>query len=227
MLRTFLEYTYLAMYAIALVAAIYRYPKYFDTKLQYLPIIICYTLFNEILGYLTAYLPQFGFFSRESISHYNVIIYNIYNLIFYLYFLFLFRFYIKSPRLKEYIFWGIVLFLVTSAINPFFQNYLMSTQTATYISGGFLLITSIIFYLREQHFKYKRIPLANHPLHWISIGLLLFYVGYLPIKVGRYFHFANGTQEAPIIRIIQYLLIITMYAFITMGFITLKKRSYR
>ncbi len=226
MLRSVLEYSFLSMYGIALIASIYRYHKYFDTKLNYLPILFCYTLLNEILGYLTAHQPQFSFFSNDTFSYYNHIIYNVYNIIFYLYFFLIYRHYIKSNKIRDSISFAILCFLLVSLINPFFQNFLLSSQTFTYVVGGVILIVCIGFYLKELLKNKRVIFFDNNVLVWISSGLLVFYIGYLPIKVSRYIHFINQTTEAPNVRLAQYGLIILMYLLIIIGFIKQKKRLY-
>ena len=226
MLRSVLEHSFLSMYGLTLIASIYRYPKYFDTRLQYLPILFCYTLLNEILGYITAYIPQFGFFSQEPIAYYNQIIYNIYNIIFYLYFFSIYRYYIKSNKVKTYLFYAIIAFLIVSVINPFLQSFLLSSQTYTYVAGGIILIVCIALYLNELFKNEREEYFNNNLLVWISSGLLVFYIGYLPIKISRYIHVINKTTEAPNVRLVQYGLIILMYLLIIIGFIKQKKRLY-
>lgn len=226
-LRLILEYSFLSLYAVTLFVSVYRYPKYFDTRLQYLPIIYCYTFLNEVLGYITSQLPQFGFFSKDSISHYNVVIYNVYNLIFFLYFMTLYYYYIHSKKSKKLILICLAIFLIVVTVNPIYQDYLMSTQTATYLTGGTILILCAALYIKEQLKRDRELLLKNNPFVWISFGILVFYTGYLPIKIMRYFHVLYNTSEAPTVRIIHYSLIIAMYLFNIIGFILLRKRLSR
>ncbi|WP_209404326.1 hypothetical protein [Pseudozobellia sp. WGM2] len=102
----------------------------------------------------------------------------------------------------------------------------MSSQTFTYVVGGVILIVCIGFYLKELLKNKRVIFFDNNVLVWISSGLLVFYIGYLPIKVSRYIHFINQTTEAPNVRLAQYGLIILMYLLIIIGFIKQKKRLY-
>ncbi|MFT6796651.1 MAG: putative membrane protein YpjA [Maribacter sp.] len=48
--------------AVALIISLSSYSKYFDTVLKYLPIILAYTLINELLGYFLLYYPSFRVF---------------------------------------------------------------------------------------------------------------------------------------------------------------------
>ncbi|SHJ21974.1 hypothetical protein [Pseudozobellia thermophila] len=227
MLRSILEHLFLFMYALALMASLYRYPKYYDTRLKYLPIVFCYTLLNEVLGYMTAYMPQFGFFDRESIANRNMVIYNIYNVIFYLYFFFIYKHHIRQKANQRAVDYGTMIFIAVALSNPFFQNFLLSAQTATYVVGGIFLLAYICLYLNEQAKHGNTIRLKNHLLVWISLGLFIFYTGYLPIKVSRFINAIDGTTEAPYVRLVHYGLIIAMYAVITVGFVKLKKRLPR
>lgn len=212
------------MYAIVFTASLYRYPKYYDTRLKYLPILFFYTLLNEILGYITAYMPQFGFFSRESIAGYNMVIYNIYNTIFFLYFFFIYKHHIRKRSSQNAIYWGAIIFSGVALTNPFLQSFLLSPQTATYVVGGIFLLACIFLYIKELLEKGKDSPFKNNLLIWISLGSLVFYIGYLPIKISRLVHSVNQTIEAPYVRLVQYGLIITMYLIILIGFVRLKSR---
>ncbi|AYN68847.1 hypothetical protein D1013_16395 [Euzebyella marina] len=227
MLRLLLEYLFLTLYGLTLLASILRYRRYFDTRLRYLPIIFCYTLLNEILGYLTAYFPQFGFFSNEAIAWYNLVIYNIYNIIFFLYFFLIYRHYLESQKAKRFILWAVYLFSIVAVLNPFFQSFLISSQTGTYIVGGLVLIFCTSSYLISWYKLEERHPNKNKLLYWISLGMLIFYIGYLPIKTARFIFSITGSQEAPTIRIFHYCLIIIMYSLIIVGFARLKKRLIR
>lgn len=119
------------------------------------------------------------------------------------------------------------IFLVVSVVNPVYQDYIMNTQTATYIAGGTILVLCAARYIIEQLKRDRELLLKNNPLVWISFGIFIFYTGYLPIKISRYFHYLHNTSEAPIVRIIHYTLIIIMYLLNTLGFILLRKRLPR
>ncbi|MEM6540217.1 MAG: hypothetical protein AAF634_03605, partial [Bacteroidota bacterium] len=66
--------------------SVFHYRKYFDTVLRYFPLIIAYTFFNELLGNVIRYNENFAFRTESTDS--NQIIYNIYIIIFFLFFFF-------------------------------------------------------------------------------------------------------------------------------------------
>lgn len=224
MLKLFLENSYIPLYGITFLVSLYRYPKYYDTHLKYLPIIFIYTFLNEILGDLIFKNPEYRFFGSDAFAFYNMVIYNIYSVIFYLYFFFIYRFYIDNEKIKKTIQIAGIVFLVVATINPFFQNFVASAQTGTYVVGGLIILVCVACYFRQLFTSETKTNWKNNLLFWISLGLLIFYLGYLPIKVLRQYHTVNGTVEGPLIRPIHLTLIILMYISIVIGFIRMKKR---
>lgn len=223
MLKLFLENSYLPLYGITFLLSLYRYPKYFDTKLKYLPIIFIYTFLNEILGGLIKYYPEYRFFGSDSLAFYNMVIYNIYSVIFYLYFFFIYKFYIENESIKKKIQYASILFLVVATINPFFQDFVASAQTGTYVFGGLVILGCTACYFIQLFATKTGLRWKNNLLFWISLGLTVFYIGYLPIKIMRQVHVINGTFEGPNARLIQYALIIAMYSCIIIGFIRMRR----
>jgi hypothetical protein len=66
--------------------------------------------------------------------------------------------------------------------------------------------------------------IKNDLLFWVSVGLFLFYIGYIPIKIIRtWFYKPDSFFE--ILLVIQSSLIIIMYLFFLTGFLWMKKRS--
>lgn len=223
MLKIFLENSWIPIYGITILVSLYRYPKYFDTYLKYLPIIFVYTFLNEILGRIIKENPDFRFLGSDSFSFYNMVIYNIYSVIFYLYFFFIYKFYIDNEGIKTKIHYASIFFLIVATINPFFEDFITSAQTGTYVVGGLILLGCIALYLK-QLFTEKKLPVwKNNILFWISLGLSIFYIGYLPIKVMRFYNLLYGSVEGPNVRLIQYSLIIAMYTCIIIGFLRMHR----
>ena len=103
----FLRENYIwAVYALTLIISIWSYRKYFDTALRYFPIIIAYTLFNEVLGHMIRYSESFSLFTKEGWENVNDIIYNIYSPIFFGYFYFVYWQLNSSARYKQIIKWA-------------------------------------------------------------------------------------------------------------------------
>ena len=202
----------------------YRYPKYFDTILKYLPILFLYTFLNELLGRLIRNYSQFSLISDELYSDYNWLIFNIYTIIFNLYFYYIFWCKIENKLDKKVIYWGAILFAVVSIVNAYIQNFNMIPQVYGYVFGGLVLIYCLISYFKKFFSIPKKFTTKEDILFWLSVGLLIFYVGYLPLKVIRYMNTMEGAASPLVIKRTHLLLIIASYTCIIVGFIRMKKR---
>jgi len=221
MLKQLLENVFIIFYGITLLVSLYRYPKYFDTKLKYLPIIFLYTFLNEILGYLIFTNLNFSLFEDSTYSKYNIVIYNLYNIVFYLYFTYIFMYYIKEVKIKKLIKLGMIFFLIIATINPYFQSFFHSTQIGTYVFGAMVLLACIYIYLK-QIFKNNKNDWGRNLLFWLALGLLIFYIGYLPIKMSRQYLNIPESIEKSIIHPLHISLIIICYSCFITGFLRMK-----
>jgi hypothetical protein len=222
LLDIFLENSFILFYVVALIVALIKYPNYFDTPLKYYPILLIYTFINELLGYLIKI--DFGFnpiFSEKFLEN-NVVFYNVYNFIFFLFFLYVFRSFIISELHKKIVLILAFGFILVSIANLFSQNFLLTSQVYAYSFGGLSLIYSIIIYLRENSGILRRKIAKLSLLFWIGIGLLIFHLGYIPIKI--YYSFSNFADIELYynIRRIHLSLVGLMYCFIIYGFIQMK-----
>ncbi len=223
MLEQLLDNLFMPFYGITLLVSLYKYPKYFDTKLQYLPIIFLYTFLNELLGYLIFSNYNISLFKNSTYTKYNIAIYNIYNIIFYLYFIYIFMYYIKDSKIKKNIKHGMMVFVVVALANPLFQSFSRSSQIGTYVFGGIVLLGSIYSYLKELPKKQKN-KWSKCLLFWLASGLLIFYIGYIPIKVFRHYFNIPAALENSILRPLHIALIIVCYVCFTIGFLRMKQR---
>lgn len=213
-----LENSFVPIYGATLVVAMMRYPKYYDTSLKYFPILILYTFLNELLGELIFTYDSFSLAFNNLYSDNYLVIYNIYNIIFFLYFLYLFRSYIQNKKYKTLIKYAGLIFLIVSLINPFYQNFFLEYQRLIFFVGSFTLIGCIVLYLMDN----SKHPKQNNILLWLGIGLLIYHLGYFPIKVLRYYNELEGIVENPNMRRIHLFLILVMYTSFIIGFIKMK-----
>ncbi|TMM57944.1 hypothetical protein FEE95_00500 [Maribacter algarum] len=217
-LDTILGNSFVVIYAVTLVMALFRYRKYYETPLQYLPILLLYTLLNEILGLLVVRYDYFDLSFEATYENYNVIIYSIYNIVFFLYFYYLFRSYAEKMNQKKQIFFIGILFCVIALFNVFIQDITTEHQILTYLFGGITMI-----YLSISYLKSISIALGKKDiLFWISIGLLVFFIGYLPIKVIRYLKIEN--IDYMIVWRVHMLLILAMYSCFIIGFLRMREK---
>lgn len=197
--------------AMVALISLFFYRYYKNSPLRYFPFILWYTLINEFIG-------GSGIFEYN-----NVLIYNIYNLIYFLFFLYIFRYFVANTKYKNWIRISAVIYLFASVINPFFQNFITESQLFSYVLGACLLLFCIILYYIEILSTSQVLIINRELLFWISVGLLLFYVGYIPIKLTRVFFEFNNTMYLSL-RIVHRLLIILMNISFIIGFLWMRRK---
>lgn len=206
------QYILLSFYGISTLTAVLFYGKYKHTVLKYFVWILLYNLINEISAkYVYYWLDR------------NVVMYNVYNTIFFLYFLYVFRSFVQSKTYKKWIFYSTVLFSVVTVVNAIVVNAYFDNLMTSYITGACLLIFCIILYYIEILSDSRVLYIKEDLLFWISVGLLLFYVGYIPIKISREFFSDNNDLFVTLFNV-QRILIIIMNSCFIIGFIWTKKR---
>ena len=204
----------ICLYALSTLVSIIFYNKYKESALRYFPIVLFLTFALEMSGYWL-----------YEIFGYNALFYNIYNALFFLYFYYVFWSFIKNKSYKRWVIYGVVFFLIANLLNPIFNPhpYYITPQLLVYIVGGCLLIFCIILYFVEILSTSMVLWVKTDLLFWVSIGLLLFYVGYMPIKFTRTY-FAAERDMFNTLKIVQWLLIGIMHSCFIIGFIWTKKR---
>lgn len=221
------EYSFIGAYGITLVLALYQFRKYFDTPLKFFPIIVCYTLITELLGYFIRKFDEYDIFFNEMYARYNVPIYNLYNIVFYLYWFYVFGSYLQKDSNRRYRWAGVALFLVTALVNPFFQDFFLGPQFYTYVVGALILLSFIVAYFWQQYSLGLGVLAKRDLLSWLGFGLFVFYMGYLPIKVSRHIYALQGLRSEPdFIRPLIIILIVLMYALFCVGLLRMGKMRY-
>lgn len=113
---------FILFYALGLIFSITTYKKYFDSVLKYLPILIAYTLTTETLGLIIRENNEIRLVLADEYAHYNILIFNIFDIIFFLYFFYVFRSVILNVRFRNWITYSALLFIIISLVNPFFRT---------------------------------------------------------------------------------------------------------
>ena len=224
LLNVFLEYYFLWIYGIALLVALWRYPRYYDTPLKYFPLLLMYTLLNETFGALIYLNEQIRLIFSDFFSFYNWAIFNIYGIIFYLYFFYVYWCYISNTTHKKIIVYAGITYVIASIVNPFFQNFILESQLYAYILGALFLICIALLYFSDLKTKYNNWFLKKDLLSWLSLGVIIFYIGYIPIKILRHYEVFDTPGEATFIRNIHWGLILIMYACFVFGFLLMRRR---
>lgn len=180
MLKEILLYPPLQIYFATLIISILRYPKYFDSKLKYLPVLLMYIFLTELLGLIINLDPSKNPFFNDFYARYNFIIFIVYDLLFFGYFFYLFWHYCSNRKHKKLIFIGAFLYTIVFIINGLATNIITEPQLYSYNSGVVVLVISIALFLKENvHTPF----FTKNVLFWISIGLLVFHIGFIPINI--------------------------------------------
>lgn len=215
---------FILFYGLALIIAIINYHKYYDTSLKYFPIFLLYTFINETLGGLIHANNDFSLHISEFYLDNNWLIFNVYDIVVHLYLFYIFWESIKNNKSKKFILYGSALYILISIINPFFQNFMLHPQNYAYVFAGTILICSIILYFLNRKSLSKPLFGDKDILSWIGAGLLIFYTGYLPIEVIRYYSSLNQIKDpSSYLKEIHFCLIIIMYVCFIVGFIRMKR----
>jgi len=206
------QYIVFAFYGIAALTAILFYSKYKHTVLKYFVWILIYTFVNEVSA-------KYVYYWWDK----NAIMYNVYNTICFLYFFYVFWNFIKSKAYKKWIVYSVILFSIVTLINVFIIDVFERSLMYSYITGACLIIFCIILYYIEILSDSRVLHIKEDLLFWISIGLLLFYVGYIPIRISRGF-FTTDMDVFLTLFNVQRALIIVMYSCFIIGFVWTKKK---
>lgn len=177
------ENTFMLVYAIALVLSLLKYKYYYDTRLKALPILLAYILLTEVFGGLIRNIDEIQIVFEADYQNYNHLIFNILDIVLFLYFFRIYSLSTTNPRLKRYVKWAAILYCVISVVNPFFNSFVLKPQLMATLSGSIALVTFSYMYLKET--KNMKVSYSNYHklLQWISKGLLIFYPFY-PLILG-------------------------------------------
>ena len=209
----FLEYIFLTLYLVVFVISLIRFSLYKDTPLKFFPIILLFTIITEFLG---------GYI-RDFTGQTNIVVFNIYYLFYFSLFHYVFLKVIEVESFKKYIKIGMLIFWGFYIRDLFVVDIINSSFIASYIAGAGILIFCITLYYISILQSSLVLVIKNDLLFWVSVGLFLFYIGYLPIKIMRTLFFETS-KFFPNLIVIQFSLIIIMYLFFLTGFLWMKKR---
>lgn len=223
LLNDLAEYIFFGLYALVLGLAVYRFPRYYDTPARFLPVFFAYTLLTETVGIIVRDYDAFSIVIREMYYNNNWLIYNIYGLVLVIFFYFLYYRYITALRLDWVKAVGLGLFIGVGLWNAWQYDFSTVSQAFAYTVGGLLLIASSAGYLLQEFHLADRNLVWKDLLVWISIGLLVFHLGYLPINYHRFLVAAGEAEYAAWTRPLHLALIYWMYGCFLVGFIRMTR----
>lgn len=216
---------FVVLYLVTWIISVYRYRRFFDTPLKFFPMIIMYTFFTELLGYFIMYNDEFQFFSDSKHTINNFIIYNIYQVVFFVYMFNVYRKILKNKRLKKYIFYFIIISSLGYITNAILINPLINQMTYAHILGSVLMVLISLMYLREKLNEESGHLLKFNLMFWVTIGLFAFYI---PFPLILTFYKIKAVYGIWIfLKPILVTSIILMYGFIIFGLLIGKRRAFR
>lgn len=218
------ENFFLPIYLVTFIVSIVQYRKYFDTELKYFPILLVYTLFNELLGVLIRTYPSFSLFSELKDSSFNQIIYNIYSIVFFIFFYNLFWKLIINSRYKRWIFIGSIAVSLSFVISCFFQNPRETDLFYAVSLGSWFLVFCISLYFHDLRLQRKKIIQKNNLVFWVSLALVMFYTIFPILFLIGYLNYDLWDNLK--LRTILKILIILMHGIFITGLMLSKRRSF-
>ena len=207
------EYFYLLypfFYSIVLAVGFFNLNKIKDSKaLKLFLFFIFYSFVTEISAYFISFYYNFPSF----------FIYNIWNLVNNYFFLFFFLKILKKGRNKKIVAVLILTYTFISIIDiSFFTSFIRSNMDYNIVIGSILIVTTVLIYLAEKLLDDTVLNLNKSMYFWISIGVLLFNIGFIPVyAIANYIGY-NGVFD-----IITLLLNVLMIGCFITGFIVSKK----
>lgn len=216
---------YMLIYAVTLFISLATYRKYYDTVLKYFPIIIAYTFFNEVLGYLVKTYDEISFFQDIKYSNFNDVIYNIYAIVFFSFFYHVYWQLIKNKRYKNWILISSIIFLLSYAVSTLFQNPLETNLFYAMAISSWILIFCIILYLKDKMQQKETIVQPYNLMCWVSLALFIFYSIFPIIYVIGYTNYDIWVAYG--LRSFLNVLIVIMYSLIIFGFLKGRKLNFR
>lgn len=177
--HTFITQHYiLPFYLIVWIVAMARYNTYYDTPLKYYPMYLMYTLLTEVLGYLIKYFDEFQVVNVEKYSWYNVLIFNIYSVIAFTFYYYVYWLVVKNKNHKRWIVIGAAVTLVSYVVSLFFQDPFYSNLYYADIIASIILLLNIWWYIKEKRQEDSPYPMKYNLMFWTSLGLGVFHIIY-------------------------------------------------
>lgn len=223
---TFIKENYFMIaYAITLLISLATYRKYFDTALKYFPIIIAYTFFNEVLGYLVRNFDEITFFNNLKYSNVNEIIYNIYAVVFFAFFYLVYWRLITNSKYKKWIVSAAILTLIAYVISAIYQNPIETNLYYAIAVGSWSLIFCIILYFKDKKDNEIALFQPYNLMFWISLALFIFYLIFPILYIIGYTIY--DVWVAYNLRAVLRVLIFTMYSLFIIGFLKGRRRAFK
>ena len=213
----------LFFYLLALICSLLRYRSFTDTPLAYFPLLIAYTLFNELLGFLVSEFPEFSFVDQEQYANHNTIIYTIYSVIFHLYVFWVYNKVLAQDKHKMMAKAFFLMVIPIYLISNWFQDILHENFYVAKTLSSLFTIIIVLLHLRQLETTAKS-PKKINLMFWFGLGMLLINL-YMPIfmLVGNLWTEWYYTLH---LRTVLFVIVATMYCMFSYGFLIHKRWAF-
>lgn len=206
------KYIYVLIYLISCGVAVAHYKKIKGTKMMFFLYILLLGLFTESTAYYVGFYSNY----RNTFP-----VNNFYNLLSVTAYFFLFMSYLQSKKKKRFILGLFISFILFALFNYIFTySTILKYHLNSWVYGNICMIIVILIYLLDLFQGELILNVKNVLLFWVSIGNLLFFVGFLPVyALSVYFNY-NGIWDYTV-----FTLNIIMHTCFIVGFL-ISKREY-
>jgi len=206
-------YSVFFIVTIACITGLLHYKKFSgNTMYKFFILFLCLTFLTELLGSITSiYYNKTG-----KILYYQGYVYNTFAIIAYSFFFWFYYKHYKKRKNKITILVLWLVFYLYLLIYFLFFNYrfILFNTNSVAVGSTLLLITIILFLIEIVNNENVVFNITNNLIFWITLGLLLFYVGIIPIMIAHKFLNFNELYTQILI-----LLNVLMYGSFIIGFI--------
>ena len=203
------DFTEILMMGVQIISFVlslvyFKYYKYSTEK--YFPFFLGYVLVTEISAHVLAINPNIS----------NQIVFNIFTIVSVSFYLYWFWLILKQ---KKVIYAFVIVFLISIIIQLIYDSSSSILYKIPLTTGIIIIISlsTLFFYNMLQSNKVMR---YNKDLKfWIVVGLLIFYVGFLPLELMQVY--IDGLDITYYVSMM--LLNLFMYGSFSIGFLSIKK----
>lgn len=203
----------LVLYFVVAFQSIFNFKQLKTSLLKFFPLIAVFNLLIEGTGF---FLTQF--------VAYNTVLYNFYNLPYFIFIFALFREASNSEVTRKVMRFFQIIIVLCIVIVSTKMNIIYENHYPVVVLGNVLAIISILLYYIEILQTDRVINIKYDTLFWISVGFLLFFIGSTPIEIIRNIFENEFTLHLSLYAIIYTLIIIMNICFIV-GLLVVKPRS--
>lgn len=198
---------------LSAVIATLAYPKYAGGKARYF-------LFSIWLIAVTEFSYRLVYYHIIGEKYPVHFIANIYTLVQFLFYLFWYRYLIRSAKRKLLLLAFALLFVGFAIANTVLWQDFMFTQTYSYALGTVFTIIAISLYFMEVFNNDFILNFERSVYFWFSLGVLLFFIPFLPFMIAsELFDYSGDTYDLVLV-----ILNVVMHSCFIIGVLWSKKK---